>query len=283
MFASGRLWRQGWEARCMPCPAPSLLPRQPHKSPDPGGDVPSCRAPRSFCGSQVPLRSTQVPLGHPTQLQQPHAMPTSGHQLPVSAGTPGTPWGLQGGCTNTRCPLPPAETASCLRLPPMLPQPARCPRAPGTFCVPFGGAGRAQQHPDSSARPPGAAGAPRATAGPHWHPAARPGGCGSAQLPATSGKAVRDGDGASPRAAGKPQGRGEAASWGFAHGRSWGRSRSSSRWHAVPRDSREPSPERRVEPSAPPWPGPGLLEPGGERGGTGRASGSGTCPIGLWA
>eukprot|EP00075_Anas_platyrhynchos_P038450 XP_027327703.1 kinesin-like protein KIF12 isoform X5 [Anas platyrhynchos] len=138
--------------------------RQPHKSPDPGGDIPSYRAPRSSCSSQVPLRSTHIPLGHPTQLQQPHAMPTSGHQLPVSAGTPGTPWGLQGACTNTRCPLPPAETASCLRLPPVLPRAARCPRAPG------------------------AAGAPRATAGPRWHPAAWPGGRGSAQLPATPGK-----------------------------------------------------------------------------------------------
>lgn len=276
----------GLEALCrlpVPYPAPSLLPRQPHKSPDPGGDIPSCRAPRSSCGSRVPLRSTHVPLGHPTQLQQPHAMPTSGHQLPVSAGTPGTPWGLQEACTNTRCPLPLAETASCLRLPPVLPRAARCPRAPGMFCVPLDGAGRAQQHPHSSARPPGAAGAPRATAGPRWHPAAWPGGRGSAQLPATPGKEVRDGDGAIPGASGKLQGHGEAVNWGFAHGRSWGRSRSLSRRHTVPRDSREPSPERRVEPSAPPWPGPGLLEPGGERGGTGRASGSGTCPIGLRA
>lgn len=201
----------------------------------------------------------------------------------MSAGTPGTPWGLQGACTNTPCPLHPAETASCLQLPPVLPRAARCPRAPGMFRVPLDGAGRAQQHPHSSARPPGAAGAPRATAGPRWHPAARPGGRGSAQLPATPGKAVRDGDGAIPRASGKPRGRGEAESWGFPHGRSLGRSRSLSRRHTVPRDSREPSPERRVEPSAPPWPGPGLLEPGGERGGTGRASGSGTCPIGLRA
>uniref|UniRef100_A0A8B9SHP1 Kinesin-like protein n=1 Tax=Anas platyrhynchos TaxID=8839 RepID=A0A8B9SHP1_ANAPL len=147
----------GLEALCrlpVPYPAPSLLPRQPHKSPDPGGDIPSCRAPRSSCGSRVPLRSTHVPLGHPTQLQQPHAMPTSGHQLPVSAGTPGTPWGLQEACTNTRCPLPLAETASCLRLPPVLPRAARCPRAPGMFCVPLDGAGRAQQHPHSSCSAP---------------------------------------------------------------------------------------------------------------------------------
>lgn len=218
MFAPGRLWRQGWEALCrlpVPCPAPSLLPRQPHKSPDPGGDIPSCRAPRSSCGSRVPLRSTHVPLGHPTQLQQPHAMPTSGHQLPVSAGTPGTPWGLQGGCTNTRCPLPLAETASSLWLPPVLPRSARCPRAPGMFCVPLDGAGRAQQHPHSSARPPGAAGAPRATAGPRWHPTARPGGRGSAQLPATPGKAVRDGDGAIPGASGKLPGTWGGSKLGF--------------------------------------------------------------------
>ncbi|XP_032057042.1 kinesin-like protein KIF12 [Aythya fuligula] len=65
--------------------------RQPHKSPDPGGDIPSYRAPRSSCSSRVPLRSTHIPLGHPTQLQQPHAMPTSGHQLPKLPPASGCP------------------------------------------------------------------------------------------------------------------------------------------------------------------------------------------------
>uniref|UniRef100_A0A8B9C156 Kinesin-like protein n=1 Tax=Anser brachyrhynchus TaxID=132585 RepID=A0A8B9C156_9AVES len=108
--------------------------RQPHKSPDPGGDipaVPSCRAPRSSCGSQVPLRSTHVPLGHPTQLRQPHATPASGHQLPVSAGTPGIP--VQAARRLHKHPLLSPSCRDCLLPPvassaaPVCPMPS-CPR-----------------------------------------------------------------------------------------------------------------------------------------------------------
>ncbi|KAM9176802.1 LOW QUALITY PROTEIN: kinesin-like protein KIF12, partial [Mergus octosetaceus] len=181
--------------------------RQPHKSPDPGSDIPSCRAPRSSCGSQVPLRSTHVPLGHPTQLQQPHAMPTSGHQLPK---------------------LPPAS--GC---------PQCCPGLPDAL-VP-------QVLPGLPVPQPVPVGIP---------------------LPGQEDVAL-------------------PSSWPHQGKRSWGRSRSSSRRHLVPRDSREPpgperwpSPERKVKPSAPPWPGPGLLEPGGERGGTGRPRGLAPAPWG---
>nr|XP_038021640.1 kinesin-like protein KIF12 isoform X1 [Anas platyrhynchos] len=160
--------------------------RQPHKSPDPGGDIPSYRAPRSSCSSQVPLRSTHIPLGHPTQLQQPHAMPTSGHQLPK---------------------LPPAS--GC---------PQCCPGLPDAL-VP-------QVLPGLPVPQPVPVGIPLPGQEDVALPSSRP-----------------------------HQGK-----------RSWGRSRSLSRRHTVPRDSREPSPERRVEPSAPPWPGPGLLEPGVGRG-----------------
>ncbi|XP_066835972.1 kinesin-like protein KIF12 isoform X3 [Anser cygnoides] len=166
--------------------------RQPHKSPDPGGDipaVPSCRAPRSSCGSQVPLRSTHVPLGHPTQLRQPHATPASGHQLPK---------------------LPPAS--GCPQCCPSLPDaivPQVLPGLPVPQPVPLG-----------------------------------------IPLPGQEDAAL---PGSRPH-----QGK-----------RSQGRSRSSSRRHPAPRDSREPpgperwpSPERRVVPSAPPWPGPVLPEPG---------------------
>nr|XP_047923899.1 LOW QUALITY PROTEIN: kinesin-like protein KIF12 [Anser cygnoides] len=166
--------------------------RQPHKSPDPGGDipaVPSCRAPRSSCGSQVPLRSTHVPLGHPTQLRQPHATPASGHQLPKLPPASGCPQCCPG--------LPDAIVSQVL---PGLPVPQPVPLG-----IPLPG--------QEDAALPGSR--------PH-------------------------------------QGK-----------RSQGRSRSSSRRHPVPRDSREPpgperwpSPERRVVPSAPPWPGPGLSEPG---------------------
>ncbi|XP_040388918.1 kinesin-like protein KIF12 isoform X2 [Cygnus olor] len=166
--------------------------RRPHKSPDPGGDipaVPSCRGPRSSCGSQVPLRSTHVPLGHPTQLRQPHATPASGHQLPKLPPASGCPQCCPG--------LPDAIVPQVLPGLPM-PQP-----------VPLG-----------------------------------------IPLPSQEDAAL---PGSRPH-----QGK-----------RSQGRSRSSSRRHPVPRDSREPpgperwpSPERRVVPSAPPWPGPGLLEPG---------------------
>ncbi|KAM6118587.1 LOW QUALITY PROTEIN: kinesin-like protein KIF12 [Phoenicopterus ruber ruber] len=58
--------------------------------------------------------------------------------------------------------------------------------------------------------------------------------------------------------------------------RSRGRSRSSSQRHPLPRElpgpERCPSPEGRVIPSAPPW--PGLLEPRGEQGGGGGRPGS---------
>nr|XP_038021641.1 kinesin-like protein KIF12 isoform X2 [Anas platyrhynchos] len=180
--------------------------RQPHKSPDPGGDIPSYRAPRSSCSSQVPLRSTHIPLGHPTQLQQPHAMPTSGHQLPK---------------------LPPAS--GC---------PQCCPGLPDAL-VPqvcfvslwMGQAG----HSSTLTAPLG----PQVLPGlpvPQPVPVGIP-------LPGQEDVAL-------------PSSRPHQGK------RSWGRSRSLSRRHTVPRDSREPSPERRVEPSAPPWPGPGLLEPG---------------------
>uniref|UniRef100_A0A8B9C2J5 Kinesin-like protein n=1 Tax=Anser brachyrhynchus TaxID=132585 RepID=A0A8B9C2J5_9AVES len=150
---------------------------------------------RDFVVENEQLRYGGVPLAHagPTnrgsRSQRSSQSPPAGqHSVPASP--------RDGDVCFREAP----ETASCPRLPPVLPRSARCHRAPGTFCVPSEGAGRAQQHPDSSARPPGAAGAPRATAGPPRHPAARPGGRGSARLPATPGKAVRDGDGADPGA-----------------------------------------------------------------------------------
>ncbi|XP_050570775.1 LOW QUALITY PROTEIN: kinesin-like protein KIF12 [Cygnus atratus] len=146
------------------------------------------RGPRSSCGSQVPLRSTHVLLGHPTQLRQPHATPASGHQLPK---------------------LPPAS--GCPQCCPSLPDaivPQVLPGLPMPQPVPLG-----------------------------------------IPLPGQEDAAL---PGSRPH-----------------QGKRQGRSRSSSRRHPVPRDSREPpgperwpSPERRVVPSAPPWPGPGLLEPG---------------------
>ncbi|XP_066835971.1 kinesin-like protein KIF12 isoform X2 [Anser cygnoides] len=190
--------------------------RQPHKSPDPGGDipaVPSCRAPRSSCGSQVPLRSTHVPLGHPTQLRQPHATPASGHQLPK---------------------LPPAS--GCPQCCPSLPD-AIVPQV-HFVSLPRGQAGRSS----TLTAPLG----PQVLPGlpvPQPVPLGIP-------LPGQEDAAL---PGSRPH-----QGK-----------RSQGRSRSSSRRHPAPRDSREPpgperwpSPERRVVPSAPPWPGPVLPEPG---------------------
>ncbi|XP_035198739.1 LOW QUALITY PROTEIN: kinesin-like protein KIF12 [Oxyura jamaicensis] len=186
--------------------------RQPHMSPDPGGDVPSCEPPRSSCGSQVPLRSTHVPLGHPTQLRQPHATSASGRQLPK---------------------LPPAS--GC---------PQCCPGLPNAIVpqvhfvsLPRGQAGRS----GTLTAPLG----PQALPGlpvPQPVPVGIP-------LPGQEDTAL---PGSRPH-----QGK-----------RSRGRSRSSSRRHLVPRARREPpglerwpSPERKVVPSAPPWPGPGLLEP----------------------
>lgn len=136
----------------MPCPAPSLLPRQPRLSPDPSSDVPagpSCRATHSSCDSQSLLQSAHtphVPPGHLTRLRQPKVTPASVPRLPVSTGGPGLQWhphvGLcpwQGEDAQTTHPLLSllAEAASChwppqLRgVPPVLPWAGRCHHVPG--------------------------------------------------------------------------------------------------------------------------------------------------------
>lgn len=136
----------------MPCPAPSLLPRQPRLSPDPSSDAlagPSCRATHSSCDSQSLLRSAHtphVPPGHRTSLQQLHVTTASVPRFPVSAGGPGLQRhphvGLcpqQGEDAQTTHPLLSllAEAASCLWLPqlpgvpPVLPRAARCHHVPG--------------------------------------------------------------------------------------------------------------------------------------------------------
>lgn len=129
----------------MPCPAPSLLPRQPRLTPDPSGDIPSRRATRSSCDSQPPLRSARtpcVPPGPPVRLRHPDVTPTSGPWLPVSEGGPGDVllWGCAPG--NEGAPHPPllllfplAEAASHLWLPQVPPGPhqsSRCHCVPGT-------------------------------------------------------------------------------------------------------------------------------------------------------
>lgn len=136
----------------MPCPAPSLLPRQHRLSPDPSGDIPagpSCRTTRSSYDSQPPLQSARtprVPPGHPARLRQPDTTPASGPWLPVSVGVPGLhrhPRAMlcprQGEDAPTTLPLlsPLPEAASHLQppqlpgVPSLLPWAGRCHRVPG--------------------------------------------------------------------------------------------------------------------------------------------------------
>lgn len=113
----------------MPCPAPSLLPRQPWLTPDPSGDIPagpSRRATRSSCDSQPPLQSVCTPCdppGHPMRFRHPDATPTSGLWLPVSERGPGLqgrpPVGLCPGSEGAP-PTTPAAVPSCRScLPPL--------------------------------------------------------------------------------------------------------------------------------------------------------------------
>lgn len=116
------LWRL-----LMPCPASSLLPRQPRLSPEPSGDIPagpSHRATCSSCDNQPLLRSARtrrVHPGHSARHRRPDTTPTSVPRLPVRVGA----WGLQSSCprqgehAQTTHPLLPslAEAPSCLQLP----------------------------------------------------------------------------------------------------------------------------------------------------------------------
>ncbi|KAM6403026.1 kinesin-like protein KIF12 [Rhynochetos jubatus] len=195
---------QGSEVRRslpMSCPAPSLPPRQPRLSPDPGGDVPagvSHRTTRSSCDSQPRLRSARtpcVPPSHTARLWHSDTTPTSAPRLPVSVGgalgTTGTP-----PCPQS-CPGPvDAIVSQALPGPPM-PQPGPPEGSsgvlpPGQEDVALSGCRQPPGHPQ-----------------PHL------------------GKRSR--------------------------------ARSSSQQHPLPRElpgpERCPSPQGRVIPSAPPWPG----------------------------
>uniref|UniRef100_A0A8D0FQ81 Kinesin-like protein n=1 Tax=Strix occidentalis caurina TaxID=311401 RepID=A0A8D0FQ81_STROC len=170
-----------------PCPAPSLLPRQPWLSPDPRGDVPagpSRRATRSSCDSHPLLRSTRtprIPQGHPARLQQPDTTLASGPRLLVSGRGPGVhghphvglcPW--QGEDAQTTHPLlsPLAEAASHLRppwlprVPPLLPRAGRCHHVPGMAPGVSSEGGDTAQHGSLTPllTPPGAARAPHTAA-----------------------------------------------------------------------------------------------------------------------
>lgn len=126
----------------MPCPVPSLLPRQPRLSPDPSGDVPagpSHRATRSSCDSQPQLRSARtprVPPGHPARLRPPDATPAPGPRLLVSdREAPASTGILMWGCAHGRVRMhkPPTRCYPLLqKLPPTSGRP-RCPGCPQCY------------------------------------------------------------------------------------------------------------------------------------------------------
>ncbi|OPJ78643.1 kinesin family member 12 isoform B [Patagioenas fasciata monilis] len=216
--------------------------RQPRLSPDPSSDIsagPNHRAAHSSCDSQPLLQSARtpcVPHGHPTRLRQPDATPVSATRLPASVGGPG----LHGHPHVGLClwqgedaqPTPPLPPAS-------RPSCSQC-------CPGLADAIMSQTLPGPPIPQPVP---PEGSTGVMPPGQEDVGLLGSHQLPRLSQLPQRK-------------------------RRSRGKSRSSSQQHQLPRELlgsvRCPSPEGRVIPSAPPW--PGFSEP--------RAAG--TVPLHQW-
>ncbi|XP_064893029.1 kinesin-like protein KIF12 isoform X2 [Columba livia] len=200
--------------------------RQPWMSPDPSSDIPAGphhRATHSSCDSQPPLQSAhmpRVPPSHPTRLRQPDVTPASGTRLPASMGGPG----LHGHPHVGLCPWQGEDAQPAPPLPPA--SHPSCPQcypglADAIVSQTLPGPSLPQPVPperSTSVLPPGQEDV---------------GLLGSHQLP------------------GLPQ-----TQQGK---RSRGKSRSSSQQHQLPQEllgpAQCPSPEGRVIPSAPPWPG----------------------------
>ncbi|XP_071673168.1 kinesin-like protein KIF12 isoform X6 [Patagioenas fasciata] len=201
--------------------------RQPRLSPDPSSDIsagPNHRAAHSSCDSQPLLQSARtpcVPHGHPTRLRQPDATPVSATRLPASVGGPG----LHGHPHVGLClwqgedaqPTPPLPPAS-------RPSCSQC-------CPGLADAIMSQTLPGPPIPQPVP---PEGSTGVMPPGQEDVGLLGSHQLPRLSQLPQRK-------------------------RRSRGKSRSSSQQHQLPRELlgsvRCPSPEGRVIPSAPPWPG----------------------------
>ncbi|XP_064893034.1 kinesin-like protein KIF12 isoform X7 [Columba livia] len=201
--------------------------RQPWMSPDPSSDIPAGphhRATHSSCDSQPPLQSAhmpRVPPSHPTRLRQPDVTPASGTRLPASMGGPG----LHGHPHVGLCPWQGEDAQPAPPLPPA--SHPSCPQcypglADAIVSQTLPGPSLPQPVPperSTSVLPPGQEDV---------------GLLGSHQLP------------------GLPQTQ-------QGKRRSRGKSRSSSQQHQLPQEllgpAQCPSPEGRVIPSAPPWPG----------------------------
>uniref|UniRef100_A0A8B9PDD5 Kinesin-like protein n=1 Tax=Apteryx owenii TaxID=8824 RepID=A0A8B9PDD5_APTOW len=207
------------------CPVPLLLSRQPQPAPDLIGDVPASPSHR-VTRSSWSTRGPRALLGHPARLLQPNGTPASSCWAPLLVSTGRTGRTLRRphrdtaasavgkGCAD--CPLLSPSCRNWLP-PPAAPAARGAPSAalsqPVPSCPRYGPGDLFGRERPSMARhgtltallgPPGAAGAPHTAASPCrgkcQHPAARPGGCGSALLPsapwappATPGKAVRAG------------------------------------------------------------------------------------------
>ncbi|XP_051491404.1 kinesin-like protein KIF12 isoform X2 [Apus apus] len=207
--------------------------RQPRLSPDPSGDIPagpSCRATCSSCDSQTLLqnaRTPRVPPGHPARLQQPDMTLSSSPRLPVSMGDLGLHRHPHVG---VRMHKPPTLCHPLLQ---KLPLTSSQPGCPGCTqgCPKLADAIMSQVLPGPPAPQP-----------------VPPEGNATVLLP--SQDMVLSGSNQLPRHPQPHQGK-----------RSWGRGLS--QWHPLPRELPGPehcfSPEGRVIPSAPPW--PGLPEP----------------------
>ncbi|XP_074969664.1 kinesin-like protein KIF12 isoform X2 [Phalacrocorax aristotelis] len=205
--------------------------RQPWLSPDPSSDIPagpSCRATCSSCHGQPPLQSARaprVPPGHPTRLRQPDMTPTSGPRLPKlppASGRPSCP-----GCPQC-CPRLADATVPQVR----------------PWGSHRGGWHSVAQQPHCSAHPQALPGPPA--------PQPVPAEGSAGVLPPGQEDTALPGSHQLPGHPQPQQGK-----------RSQGRSMNSSQRRPLPRElpgpERCPSPEGRVIPSAPPW--PGLPEP----------------------
>ncbi|XP_071621710.1 kinesin-like protein KIF12 isoform X3 [Heliangelus exortis] len=206
--------------------------RQPWISSDPSSDVsagPPCRATHSSCDSQPLLQSACTPHvlpGHPARLQQPETTPASGLQLPMSLGEPELHRHPQVGVRTHKTPI------CCHPLLQKLPPSSRRPNCPGCpQCWPG---------PADATMSQTLPGPPVLQPVPHE-------GNATILLPGQEDM-VLPGSHQLPGHRQPHQGK-----------RSWGRSKSSSQWHPLPRElpglEHCPNPEGRVVPSAPPWPG----------------------------